>query len=94
MPSKLTTGPRRSPTVRVIVNTDKGRITYELTQAKVRALTSTTETGFVSDLTPLATARSLVRDKLLKQVGPRWEITSLGVRVRSRLPGRQPVQRG
>lgn len=86
--------PTRTPLVRIALNTERGRVTFELTQAKVRALEGTRETGRLSDVVPFATARSLARSKLVKQDGPRWLITATGARVRSRLADREPQRRG
>jgi hypothetical protein len=70
--------------VRVVLNTKTGRRTYELTYAKVRALQSVSRAGRVSDATPFATARALVKQELVQPKGSEWFITPLGQQVRRR----------
>lgn len=76
--------PPRSPVVRVVLNAKSGRQSYELTAAKVRALQSVSKDGRVSDATPFATARALVKQGLVQPKGSEWFITPLGKQVRSR----------
>lgn len=91
MPSKP--GPPRSATVRVVLNTDKGRVTYELTRAQVRALATVSASGRVSDATPFATARSLTHRGLLQQRGPEWYVTQLGKSVCQRAVNKRAERR-
>lgn len=87
--------PNRTPTTRVVRTNKAGRrITYELTQAKVRALQAVTENGRVLDTVPFETARALTRQKLLRQAGPQWFITELGRDIARRVRAKQAAEGG
>lgn len=82
----------RSAVTKVQVPSGKGRITYELTAAKVRALETVAQDGKLSDAVPFATARALTRQRLLEQRGADWFITPLGQLIRRRVRAKQAAE--
>lgn len=74
-----------SKVTKVQIHTKNGRITYELTAAKMRALETVDAAGRVSDAVPFTTARALTRQKMLHLRGSQWFITGLGSQIRRAL---------
>lgn len=88
--------PTKTPVVRVQYDHGDGRRHYELTAAKIRALTPRDgdQSGKVADSVPFATAQSLERQGLLQRRGPNWFITRRGREVGKRARLKRARQEG